>query len=221
MNINQILLIIIVAAIPLIFAITLHEVAHGWIANKLGDRTALMMGRITLNPLKHIDLFGTIILPVVMLITSSALSGNPFIFGWAKPVPVNFNNLHHPRRDMALVALAGPFANLLMAFIWAFIAKLNLLMPHLASPFIQSVSKFGIQINCVLMILNLLPIPPLDGSRVVSSVLPNRLALLYDQLEAFGFWILILLLFTGLLSPIILPPIIGLIGFIFNIFGLA
>lgn len=221
MNINQILLIIIVAAIPLIFAITIHEVAHGWVANKLGDRTALMMGRITLNPLKHIDPFGTILLPVIMLIASSTLSGNPFIFGWAKPVPVNFNNLRNPRRDMALVAVAGPFTNFLMALLWACIAKINILMPHFASPFIQSVSRFGIQINCVLMILNLLPIPPLDGSRVVSSILPIKLSMLYDQLEAFGFWILILLLFTGLLTPIILPPIMGLITLLYSVFGLS
>lgn len=221
MNINQILLIIIVGAIPLLFAITLHEVAHGWVASKLGDKTALMMGRITLNPLKHIDLFGTVILPIIMLITSSTLSGTPFIFGYAKPVPVNFNALRHPRRDMALVAVAGPLTNLLMALIWAFLAKINILLPHFASPFIASVSKFGIQINCVLMVLNLLPIPPLDGSRVVSSVLPAQLSILYDQLEGFGFWILILLLFTGLLTPIILPPISGLINLIFGVFGLS
>ena len=211
MNINPILLVIIIGAIPLLFAITIHEVAHGWVASKLGDKTALMMGRLTLNPLKHIDPIGTIVVPVSMLIITSSLSGSPFIFGWARPVPVNFNNLKKPRRDMAFVAAAGPLTNLLMAIIWAAIAKLSAFLPAFASPFLQSMSMFGIQINCVLMILNLFPIPPLDGSRVVSSLLPIKLSLAYDRLEPFGFWILIFLLFSGLLSPLLGPPIIGLI----------
>lgn len=230
MNLSNILQLILVAAIPLLFAITVHEVAHGWVASKLGDKTALMLGRITLNPIKHIDPFGTVILPIVMLIASSAISGTGFIFGWAKPVPVNFNNLRNPRRDMALVALAGPFANLLMALFWALIAKLNIVFLQgqtggqfltNAFTFIQLSAKFGIMINCVLMILNLLPIPPLDGSRIVSSLLPPKAAMAYDQLEAFGFWILILLLISGLLFPIIGPPIIGLINLINSLFGIG
>ncbi len=221
MNINHILLVIIIGAIPLLFAITIHEVAHGWVASKLGDKTALMMGRLTLNPLKHIDPIGTIVVPVSMLIITSSLSGSPFIFGWARPVPVNFNNLKKPRRDMAFVAAAGPLTNLLMAIIWAAIAKLSAFLPAFASPFLQSMSMFGIQINCVLMILNLFPIPPLDGSRVVSSLLPIKLSLAYDRLEPFGFWILIFLLFSGLLSPLLGPPIIGLITLLSNLFGLT
>jgi Zn-dependent protease len=221
MNMGHIIQLLAVAAIPLLFAITIHEVAHGWVACKLGDKTALMMGRLTLNPLKHIDPFGTIILPIVMLIASSSLLGNAFIFGWAKPVPVNFNALRHPRRDMALVAVAGPLTNLLMAIIWAFIAKINIWLPHSASAFVQLSAQFGIMINCVLMVLNLLPIPPLDGSRVISSILPPKISIAYDQLEVFGFWILIFLLLSGLLQPLIAPPIFGLVSLLKSLFGLG
>lgn len=219
MNLSNILQVILLAAIPLLFAITVHEVAHGWVANKLGDKTALIMGRITLNPLKHIDPFGTIILPIIMLISTSALTGQGFIFGWAKPVPVNFHQLRHPRRDMAIVAAAGPFANLLMAIFWAAIVKLNSLIPG-ASIFIQKSAEYGIIFNCVLLVLNLLPIPPLDGSRIVASILPPRIALAYEQIEAFGFWILIALLVTGLLGPLISPPIYMLINLLASLFGL-
>lgn len=229
MNINYIIQIIAVAVIPLLFAITVHEVAHGWIANKLGDKTALMLGRITLNPFKHIDLIGTILVPIGMLVVSSATMGTPFVFGWAKPVPVNFRNLRNPRRDMALVALAGPMSNLLMAFMWGALAKLsymiyqgnsNVVLLQNAMTFIHLSSKFGVTINCVLMVLNLVPIPPLDGSRVVSSLLPVRLAIAYDSIEPWGILILITLLVTRVLYAVIAPPIIFLIKLIFTIFGI-
>ncbi len=213
---------LVVAILPLIFAITVHEAAHGWVASKLGDKTALVLGRVTLNPIKHIDLIGTIILPIILLM----LGG--FIFGWAKPVPIGWQNLKNPRRDMALVALAGPFANLLMALIWAGIAKLSVIylsgqaQPWLSvtGQFLEAAANFGIIINCLLMILNLLPIPPLDGSRVISSILPVRAAYQYEKLEAFGIWILLGLLLLGALKYILWPPVVLLIKFIGNLFGI-
>ena len=223
MNLNNILQTIAVMALPLIFAITLHEAAHGWIAAKLGDKTALMMGRVTLNPAKHIDLFGTIILPVVMMIFSG------FLFGWAKPVPVTWGNLRHPRRDMALVALAGPGANLVMAIIWGSIAKVcaELLIAGDASGITQMIAtyfylagKYGILINCILLILNLIPIPPLDGSRVISSILTGRARYYYDRIEPYGIWILLGLLFIGLLGKLIQVPTYLLMNSIMQMLGL-
>lgn len=221
MNTNLAIQSAVVAILPLIFAITLHEAAHGWIASKCGDKTALMLGRVTLNPLKHIDLIGTIILPLVLLF----LGG--FIFGWAKPVPVAWQNLRHPRRDMALVALAGPAANLAMAFAWAIIAKCTLTLTgssHVwmaaTGQFLQAAANFGILINCVLLVLNLFPLPPLDGSRVISSILPPGAAHAYEKIEPFGIWILLALLVLGVFGRILWPPIQLLSGWIFNLFGL-
>lgn len=221
MNIIQSLSVIV---IPLLFAITLHEAAHGYIANKLGDKTALMLGRVTLNPVKHIDLFGTIILPIVMLLMKTG-----FIFGWAKPVPVTWQNLKHPRRDMALVAIAGPAANLLMAFIWALVVKLSLMLTanwdHSTllldiSAYGVAAGNFGIIINMVLLILNMLPIPPLDGSRIVSAILPPRLAARYEILEPYGIWILLGLLLFGFLQKIIIYPLILFTSWIIILFNL-
>lgn len=211
-----------IAILPLIFAITLHEAAHGWVANKCGDKTAFMLGRVSLNPIKHIDLLGTIILPIIML----WLGG--FIFGWAKPVPVSWQNLHRPRRDMALVALAGPFTNLLMALAWGLIAKLSIMFQTDLNPTVKTIStffllsaKFGIMINCVLLVLNLLPIPPLDGSRVVSSLLPTPIANAYSRIEPYGIWILLALLLFGLLGTLLWPPVKGLINLIQIWFGIT
>lgn len=208
---NTILLKIAIAAIPLVFAITVHEAAHGWVANKFGDHTAKNLGRITLNPLKHIDLVGTIILPIAMLFMSN------FIFGYAKPVPVNWNNLRKPRRDMAFVAIAGPGANLLMALVWAGIARLT----YTGSPnFFHLMAIFGIHINVLLLVLNLIPIPPLDGSRVVASFLPRRAALIYNSIEQYGIWILLLLLISGTLAMVLLPPARHIIAALQSLFGL-
>ena len=223
MNFDAAIQMIAVAMIPLIFAITLHEAAHGWIASKLGDKTALMLGRVTLNPTKHIDPLGTIIFPILTLL----LSG--FMFGWAKPVPVNYQNLHHPRRDMLLVAIAGPFANLVMAFIWGAIAKLSIMTavsdihPVLktTATFIHLSSQFGVLINCIFLMLNLLPIPPLDGSRVISAILPPQIAHAYERIEPFGIWILLGLLIFGLLGIILWPPIQWLISLISHIYGIT
>jgi len=208
---------IVVWIIPVLFAITVHEVAHGWVAKKLGDPTAMMLGRLTLNPLKHIDPIGTIVVPAAMLL----LTG--FVFGWAKPVPVTWGNLRNPKRDMALVAAAGPGANLLMAIFWALVIKLGLVLTAsvpAAAPFLIASGVAGIFINAILMILNLLPLPPLDGGRVVSGLLPGRLAAKYDRIEPYGFLILVVLLVTPVLGMIIGPPILFVLAKLAGIAGL-
>jgi len=224
MSFGNIIHIISVIILPLLFAITLHEAAHGWVASKLGDKTALMMGRVTLNPIKHIDWFGTVILPIVMLVVTKFT----FAFGWAKPVPVTWQNLRNPRRDMAIVAIAGPAANLVMALFWAAIAKIALVWGEGATSsaaietvkFFKYAGVFGIKINIVLMILNLIPIPPLDGSRIVSSILPPRIAYHYEKIEPYGIWILLGLLVLGILGKVIYTPTMHLFQFIVSLFGL-
>lgn len=191
--------------LPVLFGITVHEVAHGWIARRLGDPTAMMLGRLTLNPIKHIDPVGTILVPGLLLLAPGSV-----IFGWAKPVPVTYENLRHPRRDMALVALAGPGANLLMAILWVLVAKLGVLYDQsfgwLASPLIY-MGVAGVIINTILGILNLLPLPPLDGGRVLTGLLPPRLSAKVGRLEPYGFIIVLALLITGVLGMIILPAL--------------
>ena len=208
---------IIIYAIPILFAITVHEVAHGWVASKFGDQTAKLLGRLTLNPIKHIDPIGTILVPAVL----AALGG--FIFGWAKPVPVDFRNLRKPKQDMAWVAIAGPGSNLIMAFIWAGLIKIILMSgdatsgPVLA---LKEMCKVGIQINAFLMILNLIPIPPLDGSRVMTALLPPRLAYKYSKLEQVGLIIVLVLLITGLLTKILMPFYYAFVSLIIHIFSI-
>ncbi|PLY12013.1 MAG: site-2 protease family protein [Sedimenticola sp.] len=193
---------IAVFAIPILFAITLHEAAHGWMANRCGDKTALMLGRVTSNPLKHIDPMGTVLVPLLTFF----LSG--FIFGWAKPVPVTWRNLRNPRRDMALVAMAGPGANLLMALGWSLLILLGVaLLPDYkwaAVPMIYMAGA-GVLFNSVLMVLNLLPILPLDGGRILNSLLPPKFALAFSRLEPYGMIILIGLLISGILGKILWP----------------
>ncbi len=194
-----------VLALPLLFAVTVHEVAHGWVARRLGDPTAMMLGRLTLNPIKHIDPLGTLLIPALLLIMHA-----PFLFGWAKPVPVTWQNLRNPKRDMALVAAAGPGANLAMALLWALVAKLGLVLAPaiggLALPMVL-MGKVGITFNLVLMVLNLLPLPPLDGGRVLVGLLPGPLAWKVSRIEPYGFAILLVLLMTGGLAYLIVPPI--------------
>ena len=188
---------LLIYIIPLLFAITLHEAAHGWAASKLGDHTARMMGRVTLDPTKHIDPIGTIAIPLVLLLSSSG-----FIFGWAKPVPINFNALRNGKNDMIWVALAGPGANIVMAICWLFVMIIAIKMNITV---LIEMGRVGILVNCVLAVFNLLPIPPLDGSRVISALLPNRLAYQYNQLEQYGLYILLGLMFLGGFNYLVRP----------------
>jgi Zn-dependent protease len=197
-------------ALPVLFAITVHEAAHGYAARALGDSTAWVLGRLTLNPLKHIDPVGTVILPLLLL----TLGG--FIFGWAKPVPVNSRNLRHPRRDMAIVAAAGPLANLVMALLWTASIWLGLtllgVLDWVAIPLIY-MGQAGILINVVLMVLNLLPIPPLDGGRVLSGLVPARVAAILDRIEPYGLFLILGLLVIDMSSNkinILLPPVLSI-----------
>lgn len=197
---------ILIWSVPVLFAITLHEVGHGWAARQLGDPTAEQMGRLTINPFKHIDPMGTVVVPLIAFF----LSG--FIFGWAKPVPVNWGKLRNRKRDIALVALAGPGANLVMIIIWLLLAKLFMGGAEQNNIFAMVVvwmAWAGIIINSLLMILNLFPIPPLDGSRVVYSLLPDKIAYQYLRLEPFGLLILVLLLVTGILFKVMGPILLG------------
>ncbi|MGV0998605.1 MAG: site-2 protease family protein [Fluviibacter sp.] len=199
MNIDIALLAI--AAIPMIFAITLHEAAHGYVARYFGDSTAWQLGRVSLNPIRHIDLVGTIIVPSLTLLFGGVL------FGWAKPVPVDYSRLRHPREDMRWVALAGPLVNLLMAFGWAILLKVGLSTNNYFSVPLEEMSRIGISINLMLMAINLVPILPLDGGRVLFSLLPVSAANSYGRTEPYGLPILMLLLFTGVLSVLIMPLI--------------
>ncbi len=203
-----------VFVIPVIFAVTVHEVAHGWVASQFGDQTAKSMGRLTLNPLKHIDPVGTIVVPAIMYFTSG------FIFGWAKPVPVDWRNLGHPRRDMAIVAIAGPAANLLMLLFWAMSAKIIMLLGNDLNHLTQLLffmCSIGVTINIVLMILNLFPILPLDGGRILTAMLPRNLAISFSRLEPYGLIILVVLLLSGILWKILLPLIGGTQSLIYQL----
>ena len=192
---------IAVWVVPVVLGITVHEVAHGWIARKLGDNTAFMLGRLTLNPFKHIDPVGTILIPGMLLLLQAG-----FLFGYAKPVPINWKNLRHPKRDMALVAAAGPGANLFMALAWALLIRLGLSLGESGIALLY-MGVAGITINIILMVLNLLPLPPLDGGRVMTGLLPGPWAYKFSRIEPYGFFILIGLLVTGVLGMVLWPVI--------------
>jgi len=213
MDLYKILLVLI----PVITAITLHEAAHGWVALKLGDSTAKDLGRITINPLKHIDLIGTVIIPIVMIVTTG------FAFGYAKPVPVDVRNFEHPQKDMALVALAGPLSNFVMAIFWTLLLGMSVkLLPHGdALNALKYMASVGIIINIVLMVVNLLPILPLDGGRVLTGVLPFKWAVVFARTEKLGMLLVILLLVTGILGKILSPMVNLVQKQLFSLFGLG
>lgn len=208
---------IVVWMLPVIFAITGHEVAHGWMAKRFGDKTAQQQGRLTLNPLKHIDPVGTLLIPGLLLITFTG-----FIFGWAKPVPVDARNFKNPKKAMMWVALAGPASNLLMALAWALLARVGVMLQAIefvSMPLIYS-GVAGITINLVLMLVNMIPIPPLDGSRIVSGLLPDYWAWRYNQLERYGFLILLLLLATNALGYVLAYPMFYVQQVFFSLAGM-
>ena len=207
-----------IAILPTLFAIVVHEVAHGWVAHRLGDSTAYMMGRLTLNPLKHIDPVGTILVPAILIYTVG------FAFGWAKPVPINWHNLKYPKRDIALVAIAGPASNLLMALAWGLVAKFASQLPDsmaLISEPLGYMGLFGILINTVLMVFNLIPIPPTDGGRIITSLLPPKAAYAVSRVEPYGMFILIGLILSGLLWKVIGPIIDTVMRLILILTGLG
>jgi Zn-dependent protease len=206
MDFHNILLNIVIFAPSVILAITLHEAAHGFVAKHFGDTTAYMLGRVTLNPVKHIDPIGTIVVPLVLAIVTQGR----FLFGWAKPVPVNFNNLRHPKRDMLWVAAAGPVSNLVQAALWALLAKALL----------TSEAEAGILVNVIFAILNLFPILPLDGGRIVTSLLPAKLSHAYQGTERYGMIILIVLIATGVLGTVLSPIVYACVKSIYALFGL-
>lgn len=208
MDINQIVQTVAIYALPVLFAITLHEAAHGYVARHFGDMTAYAQGRISLNPARHIDPVGTIIVPIAILVLSKFTVGAGFLFGWAKPVPVNYSALRRPRQNMLWVAAAGPAANLAMALGWALLLRISMFFSQndFSVP-MRLMCEAGMQVNVVLMLLNLLPILPLDGGRIVASLLPTRMAFGYAKLEPWGFPILLGLMFLGALNVILAPMV--------------
>src|SRR4029079_3604368 len=216
MDLEPLVRIIAIYALPVLFAITLHEAAHGYVARHFGDMTAYAQGRISLNPARHVDLVGTIIVPIAILVLSKLFGGAGLLFGWAKPVPVNYSALRRPRQNMLWVAAAGPAANLVMALGWAALFKSGHLLPvNYVTEALLLMSKAGMEVNIVLMVLNLLPILPLDGGRILASLLPSRLSWSYSNLEPWGFPILLLLLFTNTLGVILGP----MVYFSFRVLG--
>jgi Zn-dependent protease len=212
---DELIQTISLAAIPVLFAITLHEAAHGYVARHFGDMTAYQQGRISLNPLRHIDPIGTVLVPLLTMLVGGIL------FGWAKPVPVNFAALRHPKKDMLWVAIAGPASNLVMALGWALVYKFAWSFPdnYFAEPML-GMAEWGIKINAVLMVLNLLPLPPLDGGRVAISLLPYRQAFQLSKIEPYGMFILIFLAVTPVLGMILLPLVKLVYKLISVLFGI-
>lgn len=219
MNSVNIIQIITIWALPVIFAITLHEAAHGYVARHFGDMTAYEAGRISLNPLRHIDPMGTVVVPLVTLLLTVSFGG--ILFGWAKPVPVNFGRLRRPKQDMLWVAAAGPGINFIMALFWAIMIKIAPALPgNFATP-LMMMGAAGIQINVVLMVLNLLPLPPLDGGRIAVSLLPSRAAMRFSRIEPYGIVILLILLITGILNFVLFPVIHLVSRLIAALFGVS
>ncbi|WP_418288013.1 site-2 protease family protein [Melaminivora suipulveris] len=196
---------LLIYALPVLFSITVHEAAHGYVARHFGDSTAYMLGRMTLNPLKHIDPIGTILMPLLLYFSTSGA----FVFGYAKPVPVNFGNLRHPKRDMVWVALAGPASNFVQAILWALLL-FALLAAGLDEPFFVQMARAGILVNLVMWAFNLFPLPPLDGGRVLAGLLPGRQALWLSRIEPYGFFIVLALVLAGVVGTLWLRPLMSL-----------
>ncbi len=218
MDLQNVIQLIALYAIPGIFAITLHEAAHGYAARHFGDLTAYQAGRITLNPVRHIELMGTIVIPILILVASQG----KYAFGWAKPVPVDFSRLRNPKRDMLWVAAAGPGANFVMAVFWALVIKaMQYLPPNYFTEPILLMARGGIIVNTVLMVLNLLPLPPLDGGRIAVSLLPARLANIFARVEPYGMFILLALMLLGVLGTVMWPFVAGFIGVLSSVFSIG
>ncbi len=208
--------LIAAAIVPVLLAITLHEVAHGYAAYKLGDNTAYLLGRLSLNPIKHISLVGTILIPILLILSHSG-----FLFGWAKPVPVQSQNLYSPKRDMMIVAACGPLANFFMALFWGITLKIAFMSQSTAfAPILMATGQIGLMINVVLMVLNLLPIPPLDGGKIFAGFLSNKYYALFLQYEAYGMIVLFVLILSGVLSPMLIIPVKLITGLILMLLGL-
>jgi Zn-dependent protease len=205
MDFNNLIQTVLIYALPVLFAITIHEAAHGYVARALGDNTAYMMGRVTLNPIKHVDLVGTILMPLMLYFATSGA----FLFGYAKPVPVDFGKLRRPKRDMIWVALAGPASNFIQAILWA-IGYMLLVGTDTNERFFLEMCKAGVLVNLVMWAFNLFPLPPLDGGRVLVGLLPHRLAYSLSRLEPWGFFIVLGLVLVGIVGTYWLRPLITL-----------
>lgn len=207
MDFNNLVPTLLVYALPVLFAITVHEAAHGYVAHYLGDNTAYVLGRVTLNPLRHIDPIGTVVMPLLLLFSTAALPGGPYLLGYAKPVPVSFGKLRHPKRDMVWVALAGPVSNFIQAILWSLLL-LALLASGIQEAFFVQMARAGILVNLVLAVFNLFPVPPLDGGRVLAGLLPWRAGQVLARVEPFGFFIVLALMIPGILSRYWLAPLL-------------
>ncbi len=205
MDISHLIQTVTVNALPVLFAITLHEAAHGYAAKYFGDNTAWLLGRVTLNPVPHIDLVGTLIMPLIIYFATAGT----FLFGYAKPVPVRFGDLRNPKRDMVWVALAGPVMNLMQAFIWG-VALYTLLGFNFDETFFLEMCKAGVLVNIVMFAFNLFPVPPLDGGRVLVGLLPRKMAMEFSRIEPYGFYIVMVMVFLNIINPIWMTPIMGL-----------
>ena len=213
---NNLIQTILVYALPVLFAITVHEAAHGYAARHFGDNTAAMLGRVTLNPLRHIDPIGTVLMPALLFLTTAAIPGGPFLFGYAKPVPVNFSRLRRPKRDMVWVALAGPASNFVQALLWAILYVL-LVGLGVQEDFFVEMADAGIKVNLVMWAFNLFPVPPMDGGRILVGLLPWKQAMAVSRIEPYGFFIVMALVMTQVITTFWMGPLVTLGASVLNL----